>query len=192
MRRFVVIIFLSAAIYESCYGRLADIAPEPSPDGAYSASIRLVPAKDLGREAAESTLPNAKVAVLLLHDGHTDKPLHQIRIPDADDTDNRNSIDLSWSPDGRVLVVQVQIGQLSHFTLYRVASRRLVALKELPTPKELEIHLEHQKSRGGIYIREWTRPDTFVAIDTISDAQYTYRITKQWKLQTIGSKPIEP
>ncbi|MHA3772537.1 hypothetical protein ACXR0O_13460 [Verrucomicrobiota bacterium sgz303538] len=132
------------------------------------------------------------MAVLLLCDARTSKILHQIRIPDADDTDYRNSIGLSWNPDGRVLVVQVQIGQLSQFTLYRVASRRLVALEELPTPKELVIRSEHQKSRGGIYISEWTRPDTFIAIDTVEDVQYTHRITKQWKLQTIASRAVEP
>ena len=192
MHRIVAITFLWIAICTTSYGELTDIAPVSSPDGAYSASIRLIPAKDLGQEVADSTLPNAKVAVLLLHDARTEKTLQQIRVPDADDTDNRNSIELSWSPDGRVLIVQVQIGQLSQFTLYRVASRRLVALEELPTPKDLEVNPEHQKSRGGIYIRKWTRPDTFIAIDTVSDAQYTYRITKQWKLQIIASKAIEP
>jgi len=176
----------------SGYGKLADIASISAPDGAYAASIRLIPAKDLSQQVADSTLSGAKVAVLILHDGRSNKKLHQLTVPDADDTDNRNSIELSWSPDSRVLIVQVQIGQLSQFTLYRVVSRRLVALEELPTPKELVVHSEHQKSRGGVSIRKWTGPDTFVATDTVSNAQYTYRITKQWKLQIIASKPIEP
>ena len=192
MRRIVAIAFLCVASSVSGYSRLAQIAPVPSPDRAYAASIRLIPAKDLGQEVADSTLPDAKVAVLLLHDARTNKKLHQLTVPDADDTDNRNSIELSWSPDGRVLVVQVQIGQLSQFTLYRITAQKLVRLEKLPTPKHPLIHAEHQKSRGGISIREWTQPDTFVAIDTVSDAQYTYRITKQWKLLTIASKTIEP
>ncbi len=192
MNRLIAIIFFWVVTCTIGYGRLADIAPIVSPDGAYAASIRLLPAKDLGQEASDSTLPNAKLAVLVLRDALTNKNLHQIRVPDADDTDNRNSINLSWSPDGRVLVVQVQIGQLSQFSLYHVEARHLVPLDELPTPERLVIHSEHQKSRGGTYIQRWITPDTFVSVDTVSDAAYTYRITKQWKLETIASKAIQP
>jgi hypothetical protein len=192
MHKIVTIAFLCGAFFANAYGRVSNIASIPSPNGAYAASMRLIPAKDLGQQVADSTLPDTNVAVILLHDARSNKKLHQLAIPDSDDTDDRNSIELSWSPDGRVLVVQVQIGQLSQFTLYRIVSGRLMALEEFPTPKALAVHSEHQKSRGAIFIRNWTRPDTFIAIDTVSDAQYTYRITKQWKLQTIASKPIEP
>ena len=190
MRKLLAIPFHCLLFSMNGYGKLTDIAAVPSPDGAYSASIRLISAKELGQDVAGS--PEVKVAVLLLHDARTNKKLQQFAIPDADDTDNRNSIALSWSPDGRALVLQVQIGQLSQFALYHVVSQRLVIVEQLPTPKELAIHSPHQNSRGGTFIQKWSRPDTFVAVDTVSNAQYTYQITKQWKLQAIASKPIDP
>jgi hypothetical protein len=192
VHRIAAIAFPCVAISANSYGRLADIAPVRSPGGAYAASLRLLAAKNLRPKLAVATPPGTKFAALLLHDGHTNEALHQVTIPDADDTDDRNAIDLSWSPDGRALIVQVQIGQLSQFTLYRVVAQRLVPLQELPKPKRLVIHSEHQKSRGGIYIQRWAARDTFVALDTVSDAEYTYRITKQWKLETIASKAIQP
>jgi hypothetical protein len=192
MHRIVAIAFLCVAICANSYGAIANTAPVRSPDGAYKASVRLVAEEDVRPKLDVTPVPGTKFAVLLLHDGRTGKTLHQITIPDADDTDERNTVDLSWSPDGRALVVQVKIGQLSQFTLYRIAAQRLVPLEELPTPKRLVIQSAHQHSRGGIKIQRWTAPDTFVALDTVSDAQYTYRITRQWKLETIASKAIQP
>lgn len=183
MRRFRVFAFFFAALSLITYGNLAEIPPVASPDGAYTASLQLVPAKDV---------PNTKEAVLVLQDVKTGKELQQLPIPDADDTDERNSIELSWSPDGRALDVQMTFGQLSFFTLYHVVSGKLLDLKELPRPKKLEIEPEQPKSHGRIYIIKWTAPDTFVVNDTFSEAQFTYRITKDWKLQTIASKRIDP
>lgn len=193
MRELLTLIVLSStALTTPVLGNLADIAPVAPPNRLYSASVRLMPAKDLGQEVANSTLEGAKVAVVLLQDARAKKPLDRLVVPDLDDTDYRNSIELVWSPDGRVLIVQTQVGQLSQFTLYHVQARHLAQIKELPVPKRLVIHSQHQKSRGGISIDKWLGPDRFVATDTVSEAQYTYRITKRWQLETIAAKPIEP
>ena len=129
------------------------------------------------------------MAVVCLKDAHKEKDLHSIVVPDAEDTDHRNSVSLSWSPDGRILEIQVQIGQLSGFSLYRIVSDKLVKIEELAIPEKLVIEPEHPRSRGGAYIEKWTGNDTFVAVDTIADAEYTYRITKEWKVRVIASKP---
>jgi hypothetical protein len=171
--------------------RLVDVAPKMSPDLKHLASVEILPAKNFGQDVVESTLPNAKVAVVILQDASNKKILHSIPIPDADDTDNRNSVGLSWSPVGRILEVRVQIGKLTGYTLYRIVSDKLVEIEELPIPNKLVIKPEHQRSRGGASIVKWTGNDTFVAVDTIASAEYTYHITKKWKAEVIASRPKE-
>ena len=189
MKRIASILLFSFGFSVIAGARLEDLAPIQSPNGRYLASVKLVPSKDLGKEVEDSTLPNAKVAVVCLKDAHKEKDLHSIVVPDAEDTDHRNSVSLSWSPDGRILEIQVQIGQLSGFSLYRIVSDKLVEIEQLPIPKKLVIEPEQPKSRGGAYIKRWTGNDTFVAMDTIAGAEYTYRITKEWKAEAIASKP---
>lgn len=169
--------------------RLADVGPIKSPDTKHLASVKILPAKDLGQDVVKSTLPNAKVAVVILQDASNKKILHTLPIPDADDTDNRNSVGLSWSSDGRILEVRFQIGQLTEYTLFRIVSDELVEIKKLPIPKKLVIKPEHQRARGGASIVKWTSNDTFVAVDTIAGAEYTYRITKEWEAEVIASRP---
>lgn len=172
-------------------GRLTDVEPVRSPDGRYSAAVELLPAKNLGIEVKETTMPNAKVAVVCLRDVGSNTTLHSIPFPDADDSDGRNSASLSWSPDGKILNVQLQIGQLTGFSLYRIVSDKLVKIEELPVPKKLLIEPERRRSRGGRSIGKWTSNDTFVAVDTIAEAEYTYRINKDWKAEIIASRPME-
>lgn len=138
MSRIAAILFLCVGV--QWHGGLSDLAHVRSPDGAYSATARLVSADELRPKLDVPQLPETRFAALLLRDCRFGKLLHQITIPDADDTDSRNESELSWGPSGNALVVQTQIGRISQFTLHRIAVRKLAEMAELPIPKHLLIH----------------------------------------------------
>lgn len=183
MRPLIFTFLLILALPIVCLASLDPIPPIKSPNGKYTASIRLKSHKD-------EVFGTVNQPQLVINGTRNNKTIQVLDL-EVSDLDNRDSANFAWSPDGQFIVVALHQGQLYQFVIYRVTPSRLIRIEELPIPEKFKITPQHQRSRGGTAITKWLTPNTFVAEDTIGLARYTYRITKALGLEVIDAQPLD-
>jgi len=131
----------------------------------------------------ESGDPTAKLA---LRERKTKRTLDTVPV-EVEGTDDRKDVSVLWSPKGTYLAVNLHLGQLYWFDVFRVVDEKFEHLAEEKMPKEFERRYftpESQKSRGGSSAIKWKNDSTLGVLDTIHRLRLTYRIGKSGLVMT--------